>query len=97
VTDFLDEKRREITQRLKELKPVVDEFRRLEAAVTALVGHGPRSSGRAGVCPTGPARVVTQPSARVRSSRMKASTPQLLMTTAAAWTAKCANFYLPGW
>jgi len=38
VTDFLDVKRREITERLKELKPVVDEFNRLEAAVEALAG-----------------------------------------------------------
>jgi ribosomal protein S25 len=38
VTDFLDEKRREITERLTELKPVVDEFHRLEAAAAALAG-----------------------------------------------------------
>jgi ribosomal protein S25 len=38
VSDFLDEKRREITDRLKELKPLVDEFNRLEAAATALAG-----------------------------------------------------------
>jgi ribosomal protein S25 len=38
VTDFLDEKRQEITGRLKELKPLVDEFNRLEAAATALAG-----------------------------------------------------------
>jgi hypothetical protein len=38
MTDFLDEKRREITERLKELKPVVDEFHRLEAAAAALAG-----------------------------------------------------------
>jgi hypothetical protein len=38
VTDFLDEKRQEITSRLKELKPLVDEFNRLEAAATALAG-----------------------------------------------------------
>jgi ribosomal protein S25 len=38
VTDFLDEKRREITDRLKELKPLVDEFNRLEAAAAALAG-----------------------------------------------------------
>jgi hypothetical protein len=36
VTDFLDEKRQEITSRLKELKPLVDEFSRLEAAAAAL-------------------------------------------------------------
>jgi predicted Rossmann fold nucleotide-binding protein DprA/Smf involved in DNA uptake len=40
VTDFLDEKRREINERLAELKPLVDEFHRLEAAAAALVGVG---------------------------------------------------------
>jgi hypothetical protein len=36
VTDFLDEKRREIAERLKELKPLVEEHGRLEAAAKAL-------------------------------------------------------------
>jgi hypothetical protein len=36
VTDFLDEKRREITQRLKELGPLVEEYNRLTAAAAAL-------------------------------------------------------------
>jgi hypothetical protein len=36
VNDFLDEKRREITSRLQELKPMVDEYSRLEAAAAAL-------------------------------------------------------------
>jgi hypothetical protein len=40
VTDFLDEKRKEITDRLKELKPAVDEYKRLEAAASALAGVG---------------------------------------------------------
>ncbi len=40
VTDFLDEKRKEITDRLKELKPQVDEYTRLEAAASALAGVG---------------------------------------------------------
>jgi hypothetical protein len=40
VTDFLDEKRREITDRLKELKPMVDEYNRLEAAASALADVG---------------------------------------------------------
>jgi hypothetical protein len=40
VTDFLDEKRQEITARLTELKPVVDEYNRLEAAASALAGVG---------------------------------------------------------
>jgi hypothetical protein len=38
TTDFLDEKRREIGARLKELKPLVDEFARLQAAAAALDG-----------------------------------------------------------
>ncbi len=44
MTDFLDEKRREITDRLKELKPFVDEFKRLESAVAALAGVGGSAS-----------------------------------------------------
>jgi hypothetical protein len=40
VTDFLDEKRREITDRLKELRPLVEEYGRLEAAASALDGVG---------------------------------------------------------
>jgi len=38
VSDFLDDRRKEITDRLKELKPAVDEFNRLEDAVEALAG-----------------------------------------------------------
>ena len=44
MTDFLDEKRREITDRLKELKPLVDEYSRLEAAASALAGVGGSSA-----------------------------------------------------
>jgi hypothetical protein len=40
VNDFLDEKRREIHDRLKKLQPAVDEYRRLEAAASALAGVG---------------------------------------------------------
>ena len=38
MADFLDEKRKEIQARLKELRPLVDEFHRLEAAERALSG-----------------------------------------------------------
>ena len=48
MTDFLDEKRREITDRLPELKPLVEEYSRLEAAASALAGvGGSTSSGTA--------------------------------------------------
>ena len=40
MTDFLEEKKREINARLKELKPLVDEYHRLEAAAAALDGVG---------------------------------------------------------
>jgi hypothetical protein len=40
VTDFLDVKRREISDRLKEIKPLVEEYSRLEAAASALAGLG---------------------------------------------------------
>ena len=40
MTDFLDEKRREITARLNELGPLVDEYNRLAAAASALDGIG---------------------------------------------------------
>jgi hypothetical protein len=40
MADFLDEKRKEIQARLKELKPLVEEYTRLEAAERALSGVG---------------------------------------------------------
>jgi hypothetical protein len=48
LTNFLDEKRKEIDARLRELRPLVDEFHRLEKASAALaeVGNGSQSSRR---------------------------------------------------
>ena len=40
MTDFLDKKHQEITDRLKELKPQVEEYSRLEAAASALAKTG---------------------------------------------------------
>lgn len=56
MTDFLDEKRQEINQRLSELRPLVDEFHRLEAAAAALEGVGGN-----GVAPAPTARVSATP------------------------------------
>jgi hypothetical protein len=53
VADFLEEKRKEIQARLKELKPLVDEYERLEAAERALAGVESR-----------PARTASAPAAR---------------------------------
>src|SRR3954462_15625823 len=44
MTDFLEEKKREISARLMELKPLVDEYHRLEAAAAALDGVGDAAS-----------------------------------------------------
>jgi hypothetical protein len=41
MADFLDEKRSEIGARLTELKPLVDEYERLQAAAAALDGVPP--------------------------------------------------------
>jgi MarR family protein len=49
LPDFLEDKKKEINARLKELEPLVDEYRRLEAAARALegVGGGSAPSSRA--------------------------------------------------
>jgi hypothetical protein len=47
MPDFLEEKKREIDARLKELRPLVDEFHRLEAAAAALQGVGGATNSRA--------------------------------------------------
>ena len=44
MADFLDEKRREIDARLKELRPLVEEYNRLEKAASALAGVGSTSA-----------------------------------------------------
>jgi CRP-like cAMP-binding protein len=63
MPDFLEEKRKEISQRLKELRPLVEEYHRLEAAEQALSGVG--ANGTA----TAPAPAPR----RTRSSRAKSS------------------------
>ena len=45
MADFLDEKRKEIQARLKELKPLVEEYTRLEAAERALSGVDTNGNG----------------------------------------------------
>ena len=56
MTDFLDDKRREISNRMKELKPAVDEFNRLEAAAAALAGVGGSTSSATATRRRGPGR-----------------------------------------
>jgi CRP-like cAMP-binding protein len=64
MPDFLEEKKREIDARLKELRPLVEEFHRLEAAAAALEGvGGTTNSSRA----SSPARRTRRRSAATRS------------------------------
>ena len=63
MADFLDEKRGEIGARLKELRPLVEEYTRLEAAAAALDGAtGPSTTGR------GPERRTAAPAGRRRGA-----------------------------
>jgi len=56
MADFLDEKRKEIQARLKELKPQVEEYTRLEAAERALSGVESNGTSRAPASTAAPAR-----------------------------------------
>jgi hypothetical protein len=97
VTDFLDEKRREINDRLAELKPLIDEYTRLEAAATALAGVG-GSAPRAAAAPAasaaapakrGPGRPRGSKSRTTGARRgrpPKAATTEATATTTAAAT-----------
>jgi hypothetical protein len=73
VTDFLDDKRREITERLKELKPFVDEFKRLEAAAAALASVG-GSASAAVASATGRRRGPGRPRGSVNRTKAAAAT-----------------------
>ena len=64
MTDFLEEKKREINARLKELRPLVDEYHRLEAAAAALDGVGSTAA---------PARAASSGSGRRRSAGARSS------------------------
>jgi CRP-like cAMP-binding protein len=66
MPDFLEEKKREIDERLKELRPLVDEFQRLEAAAAALQGVGASTSNSRASTPA--ARRTRRRSASSRSS-----------------------------
>jgi CRP-like cAMP-binding protein len=64
MPDFLEDKKREIDARLKELRPLVDEFHRLEAASAALAGV-PAATGNSSA---------SAPARRTRRARRAAST-----------------------
>jgi len=84
VTDFLDEKRQEITNRLKELKPLVDEYNRLETAASALAGLGGSSSSSATATAAAPARRRGPGRPRGSSTRKKSATTAAVAAPKAA-------------
>ena len=75
MTDFLDEKRREINDRLAELKPLIDEYTRLQAAATALAGVGGSApASRAAATPAAPAAPARRGPGRPRGSKSRKTT-----------------------
>jgi len=69
VNDFLDQKRQEITQRLRELKPAVDEYNRLEAAASALSSVRGSASASAPPRRRGPGRPRGSKTTRAKAAR----------------------------
>ena len=65
MADFLEEKKREIQSRMKELRPLVDEYHRLEAAAAALDGVADGATGSQRRA-RGPAAQARRASARPR-------------------------------
>jgi hypothetical protein len=56
VADFLADKRKEIEARMRELKPLMDEYQQLEAAAAALAGVGSSATRSANGRRRGPGR-----------------------------------------
>jgi hypothetical protein len=64
MAEFLDAKQKEIQARLKELKPLVDEYRELEAADAALSSLGKRGGGSAATATAAAAPAAAKPARR---------------------------------
>jgi hypothetical protein len=69
MAGFLDEKHKEIQARLKELKPLVDEYRELEAADKALSSLGQGGGGGSRASASAPAAAPARRSTRRASTR----------------------------
>jgi hypothetical protein len=93
VTDFLTDKRQEITDRLKELKPLVDEYSRLEAAAAALAGipdSQPSPNGRKGPGRPRGSKNPKRPTARA-GRKAAGTTPGKASATKAAGTRRAGR------
>jgi hypothetical protein len=65
VSDFLEQKRKEIAERMRELEPLIDEYRQLEAAASALAGVAPAKPAK----PAKAAAIARRPLAPARPRR----------------------------
>ncbi len=72
MSDFLDTKRKEIAARLRELEPLVEEHRQLEAAAAALAGL-PQASSRTSAPRRRPRRTAAASTAPRRRGRPRGS------------------------
>ncbi len=88
MTDFLTDKRKEIDARLTELKAVVDEYNRLEAAAAALDGIPASTNGASAPAPRAPRGRRRRPG-RPRGS--KNASPPVASATRAANTTPAAK------
>ncbi len=93
VTDFLDEKRREINERLAELKPMIDEYTRLQDAAAALAGVGGAASSASASTPAASTATPTRRGpgrprgSKSRTTGARRGRPPKAATAAAATTA----------
>ena len=91
MTDFLAEKRREITSRMAELKPLIDEYNQLEAAAQALAGVGGASTASTANTATatrrGPGRPRGSGSASRATGARRGRPPKAATAAAAGGTA----------
>jgi hypothetical protein len=85
MADFLDEKRKEIQARMNELKPLVEEYRLLEAADAALTGihNSAALASTSSATTTAPARRTRAKSSTRRASGGRRGRPRGSGTRAA--------------
>jgi hypothetical protein len=85
MPDLLDRIRKELDTRIRELRPVVREFERLERAARALARSGARSVPglRSRVAPATAKRDATAPARGKRGARSAAAKPRARATSAA--------------
>ena len=98
MTDFLDEKRKEIQARLKELKPLVEEYQRLEAAERALAGREryPRP-GRLRTCRCAPLALHIVLGAAAAGAGADRRAPAPAPCRRSSWSARAPASPSPSW